>query len=180
MSNSSNPFIAIEEFYLSNDFSPTSTNPADPALYLLSSNVVSKLKSLGPSRIRDMRANNVAMQVLSHIPVDASPKTCQKLNDTLYSSMIMNQDRFAALAMLPCWDAKEAASELQRCVTKYKFVGGVLGFRRGVWEEKAYDGQAFEELWKAAERYKVPIALRPLFPTRQQVGVGILSPKPWV
>lgn len=170
---SSTPFIGAEEFYLSHDIPITSTSastsPLDPALQLVPPALTTKLKNVGPSRTREMRTSGIAVQILSHIPIDASPKQCAKLNDTLHSSIITNQDRFKALALLPCWDAKEAASELQRCVTK-GFVGGVLGFRRGAWEGKVWEGEGYEELWKCAERYKVPIALKPLFPTRDQVS----------
>jgi predicted TIM-barrel fold metal-dependent hydrolase len=104
-----------------------------------------------------------------------APKTCQKLNDTLYTSLVMHPDKFSALAMLPCADGKEAAAELQRCVMKYRFVGGVLGFRRsgiggeGSW--RAWEGREWEELWRVAERLGVPLALRPLWVTMEEVRV---------
>jgi predicted TIM-barrel fold metal-dependent hydrolase len=176
MSSNANSFIDTETFYLSPDISATSSSPTDPALNLIPASTLSKLKNLGPARLRDMRSQNTSMQIVSHLPIDASPKQCQKINDALASSIVMNQDRFAGLALLPCWDAKSAAEELGRCVSKYRFVGGVLGFRAGDWTGKGFDeevggiGRGFEELWKAAERYRVPVVLRPVFPNKDQVS----------
>lgn len=42
----------------------------------------------------------------------------------------MHGERFKPMALLPMRDAGESASELQQCVMKYKFVGGVLGYIR--------------------------------------------------
>ncbi|KAF2739989.1 hypothetical protein EJ04DRAFT_262862 [Polyplosphaeria fusca] len=167
MSVSGAPFIAAEEYYLSNDLSTNATGPRDAALNLIPNHTISKLRNTGPSRIRDMRSAGVSMQILSHIPIDATAKTCQKMNDMLYTSVVTNQDRFTALALLPIGDAKEAASELQRCVTKYRFVGGVLGFRR---DGPMLDSSEWDAIWTVVEKYKVPIALRPLFPSLDQLS----------
>jgi predicted TIM-barrel fold metal-dependent hydrolase len=178
----SNSFVATEESYLS-PIIPlgTCTVPSDVALHLIPPPILSKLKTLGPSRIRDMRASNTQLQIVSHIPIEnASPRTCMKVNDAMYNQIVTAPDRFQALAMLPeC--GKEAARELGRCVEKYRFVGGVLGFKiggigevTGNMEGKMHlGGREWEDLWATAERYKVPIALRVVFPTRNQVSVAI-------
>ncbi|KAF2002872.1 hypothetical protein P154DRAFT_532736 [Amniculicola lignicola CBS 123094] len=152
---SSTAYIAVEEFYLSPEVSVTSTHPDDAALSLVPPATIAKLKNLGPSRLRDMKASGISLQVISHLPINVSPKTCQRYNDTLYTTI----------------DAKEAASELQRCVVKYKFVGGMLGFStdRKEWGRQVND-KAFDALWAVAERYQVPIALRVMFPTNAQVS----------
>ncbi|KAF2472122.1 uncharacterized protein BDR25DRAFT_313305 [Lindgomyces ingoldianus] len=164
--SSTQPFIAIEESYLSPDIPTTlSPNPRDPALHLIPAPTLSKLKNIGPARIRDMRASGTAMQILSHIPLDLPLKTCQRINDMLYSNIVTNSDRFAAMALLPVGDAKDAASELQRCVTKYKFVGCVLGIRKGGVQ---LDGTEWDGVWTMAEKYKVPVALRPVWPCGEE------------
>lgn len=179
MLTSSTPFIASEEFYLSPEILSSTFSSAahsEPALHIIPPPTLSKLKNLGPSRIRDMRSSAVSQQILSHVPIDVPSKTCRKINDALHANTVMNQDRFAKLALLPCGDVAEAARELQRCVTKYKFVGGVLGFGRkdgrGNWAE--WEEEGLEELWKVAERYKVPVKLSPLFPRSNEVSAQSL------
>jgi len=172
MATQAAPFIAAETSYLSNDFiSSTTTAPTSLPISSIPPPILSKLRNLGPSRARDLRTTHTSHQIVAHLPLDLAPKTYHQLNDALYTALVMNPDRLSALAALPCWDGHEAATELQRCIVKYRFVGGVLGFRRGVWEERAWEKREFDELWKTAERYGVPIALRPLFPTQEQVCV---------
>lgn len=176
---SSTPLIATEESYLSPLISlGSSTSTTDAALHLIPPPMLSKLKTLGPSRVRDMRASNTQLQIISHIPIEhASLQTCSKINDAMYSQILMSPDRYAALAMLPSGvgKGKEAARELARCVGKYRFVGGVLGVKRGGGGDgdmgsDNLGGKEWEELWTTAVRYKVPIALRVVFPTRGQVS----------
>lgn len=157
------PLISCSEFYLSSN-PQLSISPSSPALNMISSSIAMKLKNMGPSRMKDMRAAGISMQVVSHVPISATPQACSKLNDALNAAVCTNPDRYAALALLSSDDPREAARELQRCVTKYHFVGGVLGLGKGL------DGIAFEELWTGAERYGVPIVLREVWPTKEQVG----------
>ncbi|ORY13741.1 hypothetical protein BCR34DRAFT_586326 [Clohesyomyces aquaticus] len=166
MSTSSQPIIGIEEYFLFPDI-PTSAsqNPSDPALNLIPAPILTKLKTIGPARIRDMRTAGFSMQILSHLPLDLPLKTCQKINDTLYSKIVTTPDRIAALAILPMGDAGHAANELQRCVTQYKFVGGMLGFRR---IGAQIDMKEWSKLWSMAEKYKVPVTLRPVWPSNDE------------
>lgn len=112
------------------------------------------------------------MQIVSHIAVAGNAQTCMKANDALYSAIRLFPDRFAAMALLPTEDAKDAARELQRCVTKYKFAGGALGVGERI------DDAAYEDLWATAEKYRVPIALKETWPTREQVGYKHLQLQP--
>jgi predicted TIM-barrel fold metal-dependent hydrolase len=111
-----------------------------------------------------MRTLDQSKQILSHIPIAAAPQVCTKHNDAIHTAISMNGEKFAAMAMLPA-DGKEAAKELARCVGKYKFVGGVLGLSRNV----RLDDGGFEELWNTAERFKIPIMLRELWPASFEV-----------
>jgi predicted TIM-barrel fold metal-dependent hydrolase len=168
MSNTS--LIACLESYI-NPSVPIGTSlhidPTSPALHLLPSSTLSKLKNVGSARVRDMRSLGQSMQVLSHIPITANAATCTRFNDALFSGIHLNADKFVALAILPA-DGKEAARELQRCITKMNFVGGVLGLRPDG-KGGVSLGTELQELWTIANIYKVPIMLRDMWPVGEQV-----------
>jgi len=103
-------------------------------------------------------------QITSHIPIAAPPQMCSKFNDAIHTAILTNADKFAALAVLPV-DGVEAAKELARCVSKYRFVGGVIGLSRGL----RIDGEGWEELWGLAERLRVPIMFREMWPLAFEV-----------
>jgi predicted TIM-barrel fold metal-dependent hydrolase len=123
-----------------------------------------KLRNLSAGRVKDMRTLGHSKQILSHIPIDAPPQVCAKHNDAIHTAIVMNGEKFAAMAMLPT-DGKEAAKELARCVGRYRFVGGVLGLSRGL----ALDDEGFEELWNTAEKYRVPVCLRAMWSLGSEV-----------
>jgi predicted TIM-barrel fold metal-dependent hydrolase len=156
------PFIAASEFYLL----PANTSPTESSIGLIPAPTLLKLRNVGLPRIKDMRATGVTTQIISHIPIYANPQSCRKINDALNAAIYMSPDRFAAMALLPALDGQDAARELQRCVTKNKFVGGVLALRQDV----RIDEDGFEELWAVAEKYRVPIAVRDVWPSLEQVG----------
>lgn len=162
----SSPLVACLESFLSPTL-PTSApaDPDTPNLNILPPSTLSKLKNLGQPRIRDMRVLGHTTQVLSHIPIAASPQTCTKLNDALGAGTRMQNEKMVALALLPSGkgEGREAARELQRCVTKLKFVGGVVVVGR------ALEEQGFEEVWAAAQRFGVPVVLREAWPSGAEV-----------
>jgi predicted TIM-barrel fold metal-dependent hydrolase len=127
-----------------------------------------KLRNLTAGRTKDMRTFGQSKQILSHIPIAAAPQVCAKHNDAIHNAIVMNGEKFAVMAMLPS-EGKEAAKELARCVGKYKFVGGVLGLSRGV----RVDEGAFDELWVTAEKFRVPIALREMWPAGAEVCLHV-------
>lgn len=158
------PLVACLESFLSPGLNVPASQ-SSPAVQLLAPSPLSKLRNLGQPRLRDARALGHTIQIISHIPIDATPQTCAKLNDALYAGTRMQNDRLAGLALLPSGlgEGKEAARELQRCVTKFRFVGGVVGTGRGI-EDKSY-----EEVWGMAQRLGVPIVLREIWPSGAQV-----------
>jgi predicted TIM-barrel fold metal-dependent hydrolase len=151
-------------------FSPTyvyttpPTDPSQPTLHLLQPTTVMKLRNLTAGRVKDMRTLGQSKQIISHIPITAPPQLCAKHNDAIHTAIVMNGERLAALAMLPT-DGKETAKELARCVGKYKFVGGVLGLSRDV----RLDDGSFWALWDTAEKYRVPVCLREMWPLGSEV-----------
>jgi predicted TIM-barrel fold metal-dependent hydrolase len=134
---------------------------------------VSKLKNVGSARVKDLRALRQSKQVLSHIPISANAPTCTRFNDALFAGIQLNADKFAAMAILPA-NGQEAARELQRCVSKMKFVGGVVGYTpNGVGGVSM--GNDLEPLWFIAARYRVPIMLRDMWPVGAEVCLYIYS-----
>ncbi|KAI8936560.1 hypothetical protein NX059_006961 [Plenodomus lindquistii] len=174
MSTTSTPnLIATLESYLSPSIPVTSssTAPTDkslPVLHLLTIPTLAKLHNVGPARMKDMRhVLGHSRQIISHIPISASPQACSRFNDALYNAVRLNAEKFTGLALLPGGraDGKEAAKELQRCVSKYGFAGGVVGLKRGEGGEEIVGDSGWEEVWKTAVKCRVPIALRELWPT---------------
>jgi predicted TIM-barrel fold metal-dependent hydrolase len=112
-----------------------------------------------------MRYLGHTIQVISHIPISVTPQICSKLNDALETGTRLQSDKLVALALLPGGpgEGRDAAADLQRCVTKMKFIGGVIAVGRG-----AEDG-SFEEVWSVAQRLGVPIVLREEWPSGHQV-----------
>ncbi|KAF2189763.1 hypothetical protein K469DRAFT_683157 [Zopfia rhizophila CBS 207.26] len=90
MSSTGTPSIAVEEFYLSPEANTTCALPDDPVISVIPSAILSKLKNVGFPRIRDMRSTSVSMQVLSHLPIAATTKRCQKINNMLHSAIPTN------------------------------------------------------------------------------------------
>lgn len=170
--------IATVESYLSPSFpigTPTSNDPSSPALGLIPPPTLTRLKNLGTARVRDMRALGQSRQIISHLPIVATPQTCARANDALYAAICLNGEKFAALALLPTGkgEGKEAARELQRCVTKYRFVGGVVGLRRESGSEGNLNDGSYEELWAVAGRYRVPIIFREMWPMGCEVSLSL-------
>ncbi|KAF1841175.1 uncharacterized protein K460DRAFT_410565 [Cucurbitaria berberidis CBS 394.84] len=171
--NSSN-LIATVESYLSPSLTVGTALPNDlaaPALHLIPSSTLTKLRTFGPARVKDMRSLGHAKQIVSHISIPATAQTCAKFNDALYAAIRLNAEKFSALALLPsgAGEGKEAARELQRCIVKYRFVGGVIGLRSGSEGEGSLVEGSFEELWDTAEKYRVPIALREMWPAGSEL-----------
>lgn len=165
------PLIACLESYLCPSL-PIGTSLADqssPALHIIPPTKLSKLKNLGPARAKDMRSLGYAKQIVSHISMSASPTMSTKINDSLYAGLKVNMERMAALALLPVGQGRgrEAAAELQRCVTKMKFVGGMIGLSRD--RVGMLGGGDYDELWSAAEKFRVPIVLRDMWPNGSEV-----------
>jgi predicted TIM-barrel fold metal-dependent hydrolase len=163
--------IACVESYLSSTIpvgTSISNDPTAPALHLLPSTTLSKLKNVGPARVKDMRALGHSKQILSHIPIEANAATCTKLNDMLSTAIRLNDDKLAAMALLPA-NGKDAAKELQRCVTKMKFVGGVIALRSDGNGSYSLGDNGIEEVWSTAEKYHVPIMLRDMWPVGEKV-----------
>lgn len=162
--STSPPLIACLESFLSPTLSLTAS-PSSPALHLLPPLTAAKMRNLSQSRVRDMRTLGHTAQILSHVPISTTPQTCVRLNDALDTGTRMQNDKLVPLALLPSGqgEGREAARELQRCVTKLRFAGGVVAVGAGL------EDVSFEEVWVMAQRLGVPIVLREGWPTGDQV-----------
>ncbi|MDE2167169.1 MAG: amidohydrolase family protein [Alphaproteobacteria bacterium] len=92
-----------------------------------------RLDDLGELRLKEMDEAGVDYQILSlgapatqRLPADSALQTARSVNDRLAEAVRAHPKRFGAFAALPTTtDAKLAADELERCVTKLGFVGAM-------------------------------------------------------
>ena len=83
------------------------------------------------------------------------------MNDRLAAVCKSHPKRFAAFAALPTQDAKAAADELERCVTKHGFKGAMVhGLTQGLF----IDDKRFWPIFERAAKLDVPIYVHPGHP----------------
>src|SRR6202041_2518191 len=92
-----------------------------------------ELDDLGQSRLAQMDATGVDLQVLSFngpvapgLPADDTIPMAKDLNDRLAAAMTEHPKRFAGFAALPPAAPDAAADELERCVKDHRFVGAMI------------------------------------------------------
>lgn len=158
--------IAIEEHY------------SDPALPLGGGRppaITDRLNDLDEWRIREMDEAGIDVQVLSmagHTLYQMDPeeavKTATEVNDRLYETVNTRPDRFAGFASLPTTSPKEAADELERCVTKLGFKGAMT---HGLTQGQFLDDKKFWPIWERANALGVPIYMHPAHPHPQVIDL---------
>lgn len=175
------PYYTLEEHWLSPSLSQRFL--ANPQNQLFGANMVApKLQEIGPIRIADMDANNIKIQIISHVPVPevlSEPASCRTANDELASAIAASPApaRFRGFCILPMALPEAAAEELRRCVTASRFVGALVDAHLG--NQSFYDGPAYDPLWAAATSLNVPIYLHPTYPRLEDVtdvGTGLYAP----
>jgi uncharacterized protein len=127
-----------------------------------------KLTDLGASRIAEMDAAGIDMQVLSlnapgveQLDPEDQITLAKESNDYVAAAMQAHPDRFSAFAALPVSKPDLAASELEHRIHDHGFRGAVLnGHVRG----RYLDDKFFWPIFEAAEALKVPIYLHPTPP----------------
>lgn len=128
-----------------------------------------RLDNLGELRLKEMDAAGVDYQVLSlgapatqRLPADSALQLARSVNDRLADVVKAHPKRFGAFAALPTTtDAKLAADELERCVTKLGFVGAMIhGLSNGVF----LDDKRFWPIFERAEAMDVPLYFHPAKP----------------
>ncbi len=158
------PIIAIEEHYwdkeLSGQYQGVEGSRRPDQL--------ERLYDLGALRIREMDEVGVDLQVVSHgapslqkLKADIAVELGQRVNDRLAAACAANPTRLAGFAAIPTDDPKAAADELERCVTRHKFVGAMI---HGLSNGEFLDDPRFDPIWERAQALDVPIYLHPSVP----------------
>lgn len=160
------PLIALEEHFQDARLLPESSPAHDgqPQPPPFPKPIMDRLYSLGEDRLADMDDNNIAIQVLSHTPVNPTPEMSRAVNDRLASITHRHPSRYAGFALLPLREPQQAAKELRRCVRELGFVGALISNHCN---GHFYDGSKFWPLFAAAQDLDVPIYLHPTMPTEE-------------
>jgi predicted TIM-barrel fold metal-dependent hydrolase len=156
--------VAIEEH-----FSWTSGAPGIRLSGLQRTETVdARLRDLGESRIADMDAAGVDVQVVSQTqpgaqgyPVPGAAARVREENDRLAEAVGRHPERLAAFAALPTADPAAAADELERSVGELGFKGALVN---GHTDGRFLDDVRFRPILERAEALDVPLYLHPAPP----------------
>jgi 2,3-dihydroxybenzoate decarboxylase len=159
------PFIvALEEHYLDTDikalFGEADGTKAPP--------IAQRLDDLGALRLKEMDEAGIDVQVISHgapsvqkLEPETAVRLARQANDRLHAAVQANPKRFAGFAALPTPDPKAAADELERCVNKLGFKGGMVhGLTNGLF----LDDKRFWPIFERAQALDVPLYMHPAVP----------------
>jgi predicted TIM-barrel fold metal-dependent hydrolase len=166
--------IAIEEHFSTPNFRQKAAIHESKSFYfvwrsqLLGHDIARELDDIGESRIAQMDAQGVDVQVLAlNAPMahgfspDEALAMAREVNDHQAAAIRSNPKRFAGFAALPTAQPEAAADELDRCVADHGFVGAMVhGHTRG----RFLDDKAFWPIFARAEKLGVPIFLHPASP----------------
>jgi uncharacterized protein len=129
-----------------------------------------RLGDLDKTRLAEMDAAGIDVQVLSHVQPAAQPlqgtdgiTAARQANDHLAVAVARHPERFAGFATLPTASPEAAADELERAVGDLGFVGGLVNSTLG--SNGAFlDDPRFEPLLSRFEKLDVPLYLHPSQP----------------
>lgn len=129
-----------------------------------------QLVEVGAGRLADMDAAGISMQVLSLagpgadlLSGDEGAALARDMNDALAGLVAEHPGRYAAFAHLPMSAPEAAADELERCVTRHGFVGGMVN---GTTAGRFLDDASFTPLLARFESLDVPLYLHPAPPPK--------------
>jgi predicted TIM-barrel fold metal-dependent hydrolase len=127
-----------------------------------------RLDDIGDDRIADMDAAGIDLQVLGHavsvieqLAPEVGVPLAREANEFLAAAVQAHPDRFAGFATLPVSDPDAAATELDRCVRSYGFVGAMLC---GHGLDCYLDDRRAWPIFERAQSLDVPIYLHPAGP----------------
>jgi predicted TIM-barrel fold metal-dependent hydrolase len=133
--------------------------------------IVKELGDLTGSRLKNMDAHGVDVQVLSFtspgaqgFPAAEAVPMAKDANDLLYEAMKAHPTRFAGFAALATDAPQAAADELERCVKQLGFVGTMIhGHTMGSF----LDDKKYWPIFEKAQALDVPVYLHPTLPGPQ-------------
>lgn len=134
----------------------------------LGTGVLARLDDLGESRIADMDAAGIDMQILLHtqpgvedLTAGDAVRLARDANDLLAAAIARHPVRFSGFALLPTPAPEAAADELERCVKSLGLKGAVINGRTG---GRFLDDPFFWPIFERAEKLAVPVYLHPASP----------------
>jgi uncharacterized protein len=138
--------------------------------------VFAQLAEVGDSRIADMDAAGIDMQVLSltspgceQLEAADAIALAREANDFLAEVVKKYPKRFAGLAALPTGAPDKAAAELEHRVRDHGFVGAVIhGHNRG----RYFDDKFFWPIFERAQALGAPIYLHPTLPPQAVIDAS--------
>ncbi|GHO86363.1 amidohydrolase family protein [Dictyobacter formicarum] len=161
--------IAIEEHFLSIGFkvamhrTPTRQG-ANPTPTMIP-RIQDKLSDLGTTRLKDMDANGIDLQVISHtamgelsISNDQEIELVQKANNQLAAATTAYPKRFAGFATLPMRSPAAAADELERALQLPGFKAAMIN---GTTQGRFLEDPRFLPILERATALEVPIYIHP-------------------
>jgi uncharacterized protein len=157
--------IAIEEHFLADGIREMMRNTSNQAFLTKQGE---KLADLGSTRLQDMDAGGIDLQVISHgvadltsLPVDKILRLTRAANDQLATAIATHPDRFAGFAALPMTDPQAAVAELERAVQSLGFKGAMIN---GTTNGRFLDDPSFFPILEQAVALDVPIYIHPAEP----------------
>jgi predicted TIM-barrel fold metal-dependent hydrolase len=156
--------IALEEHY----FDPEIAARFSEKQGFAGTPIRDRLDDVDDRRIREMDEAGIDVQVLSQgapsvqgLDPETAVALAKAANDRLEETIQRHPGRYAGFTALPTPDPKGAADELERCVTKYGFKGGMV---HGLTGGEFIDVPKFWPIFERADQLGVPIYLHPSMP----------------
>ncbi len=162
--------IAIEEHYLADSFREAMQEEAASKRggAGLPAPLQAKLEDLDTTRLQDMDAGGIDLQVLSHTVTDIEAFSAEKderlareANDQVAAAIAAHPTRFAGFATLPLLNPHVAADELERAVRSLGLKGAMIN---GTIKGRFLDDPSFLPIFEQAVALNVPIYLHPGIP----------------
>jgi len=164
--------IAIEEHFLAKGVKEVMQRDAPSqqggSNVAFAAELQAKLGDLGSTRLKDMDAGGIDLQVISHttsgvVPLSGSEgvRLAREANDQLAAAVAAHPDRFAGFATLPMRDPEAAADELERAVRSLGFKGAMIN---GTTNGRFLDDPSFLPILERAVALSVPIYIHPGVP----------------